>query len=497
MLRLGGTDSKPAEEFRADTLCAECTKGAQDMVKSKTHLRVATVLGALIAICIVGAQPVLAQDDPNNPYLFANAGGPYQGTVGVPITFHSHTSYIGDGTTIEGYYWDWDLDRNYECFTLPVATHAWHSAFSGKVRMHVYGPGESMAWDETSVTVTGPETILSIAVEAADTDLHVYDPSQRHTGFNFASDKVDQKIPDSSYQVTAVGDDKGNQTSIQTVALPLYAAGDYKVKLTGASDDTFELKVAALLDGAPAVTQIYTGQVSKGETVSVNVYAACPKGDLDVMCGELTRSPGLMIDPGKLELTVEPNSVYDVALQVCETFGKVPLESVNLQCSDITGPGNIVLSPNIAFDMSGFTVDPGSQQEVHVRIALPEAFQGKATGTITAKCSAGVSQSVPVTLKTLGKCSPVTVGMGPYEGTVGEPISFDASASHDPDGYIDQYGWDWDDNGSVDEFTQTPTNSHTWDTEFSGTVTLIVLDNDGYANSISFQVTVTDPTTTP
>lgn len=461
------------------------------MVKRKAHLRVATVLGALIGICIVGAQPVLAQDDPNNPYLFAHAGGPYTGTVGVPITFHSHTSYIGDGTPIEGYYWDWDLDRNYECVTLPVATHTWHSAFSDKVRVHVYGPGESMAWDEASVTVTGPETILSIILEANDTDLHVYDPSGRHTGFNDTSDKVDLKIPDSSYELAAVADDKGNQTSIQTAALPLHAAGDYKVKLTGASNDTFQLKVAAVRDGEPAATQIYAGQVCKGETVSLNIYAACPNGGLDVMCGELACCPGLMIDPAKLELTVEPNAVYDVALQVCETFGKVPLESVNLQCGHITGPGNIVAGSNVTFNRSGFCVDPGCQQEVHAHVTVPKAFQGKATGTICVSCSAGVSKNVPITLKTLGKCSPVTVGIGPYEGTVGVPITFDASESHDPDGYIDQYGWDWDDDGNVDEFTNTPTNSHTWDTEFSGTVTCIVIDNDGYSNSMSFQVTVT------
>ncbi len=467
------------------------------MVNSRTHLRVATVLGALIAICIVGARPAHAQGDPNYPYMFASAGGPYQGTVGVPIAFDAHVSYIADGSTIEGYYWDWDLDKNYECVTLPAATHTWNSAFSGRVRMQFYGPDDSMVWDEASVTVTGPETILSIVLEAADTDLHVYDPSARHTGFNDASDKVDLKIPDSTYKLTSLSDDKGNETSVQTVALPLYAAGDYKVKVTGASDDTFQLKVSAIRNGEPAVTQIYAAQISKGETISLNVYAACPNGELDMMCGDLVLCPGITIDPAKIELTVEPNAVYDTVLKVCETFGLVPLESVNLQCGNITGPGNSVLSSNVVFDMSGFTVEAGCQQEVHARIAVPEAFQGKATGTICVSCSAGVSKDIPITLKTVGKCSPVTVGMGPYEGTVGNPISFDASESHDPDGYIDQYGWDWDDDGHIDDYTMIPTIEHTWDAEFDGTATLIVLDNDGYSNSISFQVTVTDPSATP
>jgi hypothetical protein len=108
-------------------------------------------------------------------------------------------------------------------------------------------------------------------------------------------------------------------------------------------------------------------------------------------------------------------------------------------------------------------------------------------------CSAGVTKSVPVTLKTLGACVPITVGIGPYVGTVGTPITFDASECHDPDGYIDQYAWDWDNDGHVDDYTMTPTINHTWDCEFSGTVTCLVIDNDGFINSMTVEVTVTAP----
>jgi hypothetical protein len=359
--------------------------------------------------------------------------------------------------------------------------------------MHVFGPGDNMAWDKASVTVTGPETILTFTLGSAFTDLHVYDPSGRHVGMNYASGTVDQKIPGSSYERTLVLVEESDQAPAQTVALPLYAAGDYKIKLLGAADDAFQLNLAAVRDGQPVVQQIYAGKVCQGESVTLNACAGCPNGELNMMCGELTCCPGLAVTPDQVTLTVEPNAVYDVALQVCETYGKVPLESVTLQCGHITGPGNVITSSNVTFDLCNFQVEPGCQQEVHVRIATPKAFQGKATGSITVSCSAGVSKSIPVTLKTPGTCVPITVGIGPYEGTVGIPITFDASACHDPDGYIDQYAWDWDNDGHVDDYTMMPTIEHTWDCEFSGTVTCLVIDNDGFINSMTVEVTVTAP----
>ncbi len=464
------------------------------MVTTRRNLWMAAMLGALIGVGMVGLHPALAEDDPNAiPYLFAHAGGPYYGKVGVPIEFNASTSYIGDGSTIEGYHWDWDMDKNYECVTLPICTHTWHSAFAGEVWMQVFGPGDNMAWDTARVTVTGPETFLTFTLSSAFADLHVYDPKGRHVGLNYASGAVDKKIPGASYQRTVVLAEENAQASTQTVALPLYAAGDYKIKLVGAADDSFQLNVAAVRDGQAVVQQIHAGEVCQGESVTLNVCAGCPNGQLDMMCGELTCLPGLAVTPDQVTLTVEPDAVYDVALQVCETYGKVALDSVTLQCSHITGPGNLIASSNISFDSTGFTVEPDCQHEVHARIAIPKAFMGIANGSITVSCSAGVTKSVPVTLRTPGACVPVTVQIGPYTGTVGTPITFDASECHDPDGYIDQYAWDWDNDGHVDDYTMTPTISHTWDCEFSGTVTCLVIDNDGFINSMTVEVTVTAP----
>lgn len=464
------------------------------MVTTRRNLPMTVFLGAMIVVCMTGLHSATAQDEPNEtPFLFVSAGGPYHGTVGVPIEFNASTSYLSDGSTIEGYYWDWYMDKNYECVTLPICTHTWHSAFQGEVWLHVWGPGDTIVWDKANVTVTGPETILTFTLRSKSTDLHVYDPSKRHVGMNYVSGTVDRRIPGSSYTRTAVLAGQSDPGSTQTVTLPLYAAGEYKTTLVGADDDFFQLEIAAVRDGQTVVEQIYAGEICRGESVALNVCAGCPNGQMEMICGELTCCPGLAITPDEVTLTVEPDAAYDVTLQVCEMYGKIPLESVTLQCGHITGPGNLIASSNVSFDCSGFRVEPGGQQEVHVRIAIPKAFQGKATGSISVTCSAGISTTVPVTLRTPGTCVPVTVQIGPCTGTVGTPITFDAGECHDPDGYIDQYAWDWDNDGHIDEYTMMPTIKHTWDSAFSGTVVCLVIDNDGFINSMKVEVTVTAP----
>ncbi|MGC4112498.1 MAG: PKD domain-containing protein [Nocardioides sp.] len=71
--------------------------------------------------------------------------------------------------------------------------------------------------------------------------------------------------------------------------------------------------------------------------------------------------------------------------------------------------------------------------------------------------------------------------------------SFDGSASHDPDGTIASYDWDFGD-GTPHGTTQSV--NHTYSTGGDYTVTLTVTDNDGATNSVSQVVTATQPSTT-
>jgi PKD repeat protein len=72
--------------------------------------------------------------------------------------------------------------------------------------------------------------------------------------------------------------------------------------------------------------------------------------------------------------------------------------------------------------------------------------------------------------------SPVAKINGPYAGTVGVPVTFNASGSSDPDGYIVAFAWDFGD-GSPPGNGELPT--HTYDAEGTYSVVLTATDDRG------------------
>jgi hypothetical protein len=96
--------------------------------------------------------------------------------------------------------------------------------------------------------------------------------------------------------------------------------------------------------------------------------------------------------------------------------------------------------------------------------------------------------TAPSTLRVMEP--PVADANGPYIADEGSLITFDASASYDPDGSIVLYEWDWDNDGIYDASTVHPTMDHTYGHLFSGIVGLRVTDNDGLNDTDTTSVTV-------
>jgi hypothetical protein len=83
-------------------------------------------------------------------------------------------------------------------------------------------------------------------------------------------------------------------------------------------------------------------------------------------------------------------------------------------------------------------------------------------------------------LSTLPIAPPVADIGGPYTGEEGSPITFDASASYDPDSYPAplEYRWDFDNDGEWDTSWSTdPTATFTWTDDYSGDVAVEVSDS--------------------
>ncbi|WP_440956237.1 PKD domain-containing protein [Methanosarcina sp. Mfa9] len=85
---------------------------------------------------------------------------------------------------------------------------------------------------------------------------------------------------------------------------------------------------------------------------------------------------------------------------------------------------------------------------------------------------------------------PVANAGGPYEAYEGSPISFDASASSDPDGDLLTYEWDFNNDGVFDISSSEPYATYTWDDDYIGAVLLRVTDEEGLNDTATAEVTV-------
>ncbi|AZH27180.1 PKD domain-containing protein [Haloplanus aerogenes] len=81
----------------------------------------------------------------------------------------------------------------------------------------------------------------------------------------------------------------------------------------------------------------------------------------------------------------------------------------------------------------------------------------------------------------------------PSDPTTGESVSFDASASSDPDGSIASYEWDFGDGSNATGATP----SHTYDSAGTYTVELTVTDNDSETATATQTVTVSEAEPSP
>jgi len=79
----------------------------------------------------------------------------------------------------------------------------------------------------------------------------------------------------------------------------------------------------------------------------------------------------------------------------------------------------------------------------------------------------------------------------PTKPNHGQPVTFNASASYDPNGYsITLYEWDWDHNGVYEETSPTPTTTHLWSDPGSYPVTLRVTNNINQTATVTKTISI-------
>jgi len=103
------------------------------------------------------------------------------------------------------------------------------------------------------------------------------------------------------------------------------------------------------------------------------------------------------------------------------------------------------------------------------------ALKGTYVVTLTVTDACGSSSSCQTTADVSSNLRPVCDVRGPYRGAVGQPVTFDGTHSHDPDGTIVGYAWDFGDGATATGATP----SHIYSAPGFFRISLEVIDDAG------------------
>src|SRR2546421_1556435 len=216
--------------------------------------------------------------------------------------------------------------------------------------------------------------------------------------------------------------------------------------------------------------------------------------------------------------TYATHGTYQVGLRVTDDAGETGTKTVPLI---VTQPPTVTLaaSPN--------PVPAGSQLDLTATASDPDPggsivkYEWDLDGDGTFDSNTGTTPTTSTTLSSPGTytlrvrvtdadrataVAPVTVTVDPVGTTdqppvasfstpslvvAGQPATLDASGSSDPDGTVTQYEWDFDNNGTYEQTTTSPTVNHAFPRPAGQvTVGLRVTDNSGSTDATTAKVNV-------
>ncbi|MEN6368125.1 MAG: PKD domain-containing protein, partial [Thermotogota bacterium] len=386
------------------------------------------------------------------PPPIAEAGGPYTGTVGVPIALNgsassgSITTYswsFGDGATTQG----------------AAPSHTYGAPGTYTATLTVAGPGGQSS-DSSTVSVVAAQPALAASVAVSKSTYQVGElisvsiATIRAAYLYLCEVRADQRVlliypnryqpnnfqgagtltlPGPGYSLRAV-EPVGNETFYLFAAaapipgFPTSFGSDFPV--LSASPDAFRNNVLATMQSlVPSADRAFASQ-------AFSVVAAPSSG-------------------GTLRVVTTPTGAA-VRLDG-SSLGAAPVERTNVA----VGLHTVQLS------LSGYEVE-----------------------TRQVSIQAGATTTLTVTLTPLPTNQPPTASFSfaPVSPLPGQSVTFDASASSDPDGSIASYAWDFGDGTSATEVSP----SHAYAAPGSFAVVLTVTDNGGLSRSTSRSVPVTE-----
>jgi PKD repeat protein len=230
-----------------------------------------------------------------------------------------------------------------------------------------------------------------------------------------------------------------------------------------------------------------TGDGSVDETGETVSYTYSSSGDYDV-------SLTVRDDDGATNTTTttvpvtEPNESPQASFTVSFMTPEVGT-TVTFDASSSTDPDGTITS--YEWDLTG----DGSIDETGESVSYTYTTTGEydATLTVTDDDGATNTTTATVTVREPNTDPEASFTVSPGSPEVGSTVTFDGSASMDPDGTITSYEWDLFDNGSTDRTGSTASVAYSEAGEY--TVSLVVTDDDGATAETTQVVTVNAPPT--
>jgi PKD repeat protein len=359
----------------------------------------------------------------------ADANGPYEGFVGQPVLFDASGSTDPDGNqTIASYTWNFGDGSPEVTVTTDTVEHTYTAEGVYNVSLIVT--------DDTNLTGSDTTT-ATIVVEPPP-------------------------------QLPPVADADGPY--LGEPGLPVTFDGSGSTDPNG--NDTIDSYTWDFGDGGPTVTV---------STATVD-HTYQNEGVYDVTL-VVTDDTNLTSDPATTTATIE--TIVVELPPVADANGPyqgevdVPVQFNGTGSTDPNGDDTIVRYDWDFGDGSPIAVDVGPTP-THT---YTDPAGGTYNVTLTVYDVTDLSDSDTTTATIgIGPVAPTADANGPYTGTVGIPVTFDASGSTDPNGDIATYEWDFGDGGPKVTVT-TPTVEHIYAAEGLYDVSLTVMDETGLSDS--------------
>ena len=443
--------------------------------------------------------------------LVADAGAGYTGTEGSAIAFDGSASNDPDGDPLT---LTWDFGDGTPTQTGATPTHTYGDNGTYTVTLTV-DDGEGHTNTATaSATVSNALPIVNAGADAS------IDEGQSYTLNASFSDAGTADNP-WTYAINW-GDGSANTTGSSATQAAISAShlyntpGSYTVTLTvtdknsGGSSDDVALTVRAVKPTARAGGP-YIGV--EGSAVSFNGSTSSdPNSDPLTYAWDFDNNGTTDATTATPTHTYVQNGTYTVKLTVNDGNGHTSTATTNATIDNavpvVNAGVNATIDERSTFTLNGSFTDAGTTDNPWTTtIAWGEgtpttgslAAQGPVTGThtyntpgtytvtLSVKDKDGGTGTASITL-TVRAVWPTARTGGPYTGREGGPVAFNGSTSSDPNGDALTYAWDFDNNGTTDATTATP--SHTYADNGTYTVKLTVSDGNGHSSSATTTATI-------